>query len=969
MRSDRANSERSQKYTVYKYQFGMLQMHLSCSLFILITLIFMRLDFAASRRFLRSFWENPVLRKTARIIQLSCCFAMLFLAFGVASGGETQSVIIVGQRPPGAGGYSNAGAGGPPDNPRNPVMTVVQIKGARLKARTNTNNKDANSCETSKNPVVIATGEKYKEELDFTWSGDYGLSLARYYRSSGVMGMFGYGWLSSLEYPTMIYPIQGCVQTSKEGCARPAVTLSTSNGEEWIYRFFTESTRDGRTVYLYQSDDTLYPEYLTFYIDTGIWQVKRNRLTYQYHGGTLDSITDYNGAKTIFSQPNQVVNGAGQAVKFIREKTANGYTVVTQVIEPTGAVWNYQYNSNGMLSKVISPGENPDIREYHYESPYGTDLLTGISINGVRYSRYSYYSNRQVQRSALENGEETDTFVYSKTPTGSQTTVSNQYGDVTTHTFVDMKGVLKETSVSRAGTSTCPSSVAQTIYDAAGSIDYTIDWNGNKTDYNYDTYGQLASMTIGAGTSNAITQVNTWEANVDIVSSTMSDANGRAFYGIDYKYSYGGPDWRRLLSLKQTDLITGEVRETAYRYTFWPSGVLNTKTVTQLSSTGNLSTTYEYDQFGNLITFTNPLGQQQRWSGYDQMGRFARYTDINGIATDYAYQPNGNLTEIRQNFPDGVRLTRLAYNNMRLPTEIYYPDGRIERFRYTSGGRLEARGDASNNFAHTTIDVMNRIVGESAPREIPGASTVPTAVASGQFSSRVTLDSLGRPYTRSGNNGQNINYRYDSNGNLQTITDAAGHTSKYTYDTLDRLATSTAPDGGQTVFNYDLGGRLASVRDPRGLTTTYAYNGFGDKLSTTSPDTGKTTYAYDSLGRLTSETFADGRTVVYAWDPLDRLQSKSSNGVTTSFIYDEGAFGKGRLTRFLDRTGQTTYSYNASGELLSQTNLVMGRVFNTAWTYDAAGRLMTMAYPSGFMLRYSYDGAGRVSAITSNGAR
>ena len=58
-----------------------------------------------------------------------------------------------------------------------------------------------------------------------------------------------------------------------------------------------------------------------------------------------------------------------------------------------------------MLASVTSPGASPDVRTYHYENSADRQLLTGISINGVRYSTYKYYADKRVQESGLAGGE------------------------------------------------------------------------------------------------------------------------------------------------------------------------------------------------------------------------------------------------------------------------------------------------------------------------------------------------------------------------------------------------------------------------------------------------------------------------------------------------------------------------------------------------------------------------------------
>jgi YD repeat-containing protein len=143
----------------------------------------------------------------------------------------------------------------------------------------------------------------------------------------------------------------------------------------------------------------------------------------------------------------------------------------------------------------------------------------------------------------------------------------------------------------------------------------------------------------------------------------------------------------------------------------------------------------------------------------------------------------------------------------------------------------------------------------------------------------------------------------------------------------------------RTLFAYEDAGNLWRVTDPRNLVTTFAYNSFGELTQRVSPDTGTTGYTYDSAGRMISETRANGVTITYTWDALDRMTSRTAGAVTETYTYDEGSYGKGRLTRINDASGQTSFTYSAAGELVQQVNTILGVVHTTTWTYDAAATI------------------------------
>jgi RHS repeat-associated protein len=227
-------------------------------------------------------------------------------------------------------------------------------------------------------------------------------------------------------------------------------------------------------------------------------------------------------------------------------------------------------------------------------------------------------------------------------------------------------------------------------------------------------------------------------------------------------------------------------------------------------------------------------------------------------------------------------------------------------------------------------------------------------------------------------------YEYDAMGNRTKITDPLGHVTTQSYDSLDRLTQQTQPvpaAGGTSPivkFSYDGQDLLSTVTDPRNLVTSYAVDGLGNLSALTSPDTGTTNKTYDAAGNLKTSTDARGKTNTYSYDALNRLtQIGYSSGVATQFEYDGGTTGapnaKGRLTRMIDASGQTTYTYDAFGRLLSKVQTISVAPVSTrttSYTYGSSGnttgKLTSITYPSGNRISYSYDAAGRVSSLTLN---
>ena len=700
------------------------------------------------------------------------------------------------------------------------------------------------------------------------------------------------------------------------------------------------------------------------------WTIKTSSHVYTYSAdGYIQNIKTIGGGVVLTYtyggpyawMPSRVTNGGGKYLDFFY---GTNFSAVAKVRDSDGNEWLYDYIGINVLSKVTSPGPTPDVRTYLHENP-NYSLLTGILINGVRYSTYSYNSDLKVIESGLAGGEEKDTFTY----TATDTTVTNALGQSVKYYFDTIQGGRKVSLVSRASTATCPvATFAMTAYDTNGWPKYTKDWNGNKTEYGYLADGKLWKVIQPGGTETGSATFYTWTGeDLTEIKYTAADS---VFLSKIYTYvpASGGLAQGMLASETQKDVRTGIQRLTTYSYTFHANTVLASITETQALPNDSAVTVTNYDESGNLISVTNALGHQTTYSMYNGRGLPGRITDANGVATDYGYDTKGNLVWTVQYLPGGNRTTTYTYNNDRQLTDVAFASGQVSRSRYTASGRLEYVGNALNEFIHLGVNVPTNTRTTDSSRHVPGLSgSTPVANAGGQFLVTNRLDSLGRPYTDVGNNGQQVNYTYDGNGNVKTRTDAGGHVTRYNYDVQNRLVQVTAPDNGVVVTHYDAAGNVDYVQDPRGLRTSYTYSSFGQVLTQTSPDSGTTTYTYDIAGRLSTKTLANGAVTTYGWDKLGRMTSRSSGGTTESFTYDEGTYGKGRLTRLNDVTGQTTYTYSAAGELVQQVNAIYNLTsLTTTWGYDAAGRLTSMVYPNGLTLGYGYDAYGRLANVTSS---
>ncbi|MDR1682140.1 MAG: hypothetical protein LBS25_01955 [Candidatus Symbiothrix sp.] len=208
---------------------------------------------------------------------------------------------------------------------------------------------------------------------------------------------------------------------------------------------------------------------------------------------------------------------------------------------------------------------------------------------------------------------------------------------------------------------------------------------------------------------------------------------------------------------------------------------------------------------------------------------------------------------------------------------------------------------------------------------------------------------------------------YDASGrDVKTETQGFSGTvvseKEYNYD--GSLYSTSLPGYGSASnqyieYGYDNFGRLHTETNI-GRTTTYNYNGLTTSITT--PDGKTTSQTLNNSGLLQTSTDAAGGTVTYSYNSLGKPVSITSNNTTTYIKYDNRGFQSALKDPNL--TDSIKYSYNAYGQLTSQTN---ARNQTTSYLYDAAGRITQETSPER-TLTYQYvpsgNGIGQLQTIT-----
>ncbi len=563
-----------------------------------------------------------------------------------------------------------------------------------------------------------------------------------------------------------------------------------------------------------------------------------------------------------------------------------------------------------------------------------------------------------------------------------------------------------------------PTSVAMTTLDGRrnvfapdGRLLERVDANGSRVSFGYDSAGRPVSMADTNGRSLSLAY------NASGLVDTVSDHTGRIWrYGYDANAN--------LVSV--TDPAGGVMRYTwqAYR----PAGDANTYyqllSATDASNVVAVSFVYtgnrvaSYTEGANRITYTRLAGNTNSSGSVTQRdalnvprtfdyGALALVTrDVDGIGgvTRYTYDANGRITSTidalgrtwSSTYDSLGRLTlstdplgRSTANgytgNEVRPTLITSPGGRQMRMSYDARGNLSSLTDPSGAVTSMTYNTAGDIL------------TLTNAL--GQRTS-MGYTATGLPTTITDPQGRSTSTAYDALGRVSSTTNAAGEVTRYTYDVLDRVATMTDPLNQITSFGYDAAGRLLSVTDAKGSVTRFEYDTFGRRTAEVEPDGRRTVYAYRLDNLLSSITWPGGSVTSWQYDANKRVTSETAGTETITYTYN----GVNQMLTASGAGGNVSYAYDAAGRVTSETNNGRTNVISRniegervrldylgisqSYTrdsrglvtrlsapagdfdlgYDALGRRVSLAYPTGASVAYGFDDAGQLGSITHAGA-
>ncbi|WP_165967457.1 RHS repeat-associated core domain-containing protein [Luteimonas aestuarii] len=841
-------------------------------------------------------------------------------------------------------------------------------------------------------PVVIASGNKVLDETDFA-TADGVFVFTRTYSKQSTGNGFGTHWMHPFAYTLTGtqrpgygmcppgYPPYG--EPCPLGNRFTHILAHRPDGVSYRYTWNSstlryEDSRPESTTWI--EEDEVWTDSVGGYdISTGAFRLRREDGGIEAYSGNgrILSLRDIRDVGYTFTY-GLMGNGPLQTVthtsgRQISLTFASGR--FTSVTAPGGKVYTYGYD--GLRLTSVTYPDSLGVKTYHYENASQPNALTGYSIDGVRKTRYAYKADGRVDWSGREGAVERDTFAYGT----DFTDVTNALGYTTRYNFTNVGGIKRVSSVSRPASTACAGGTAATEYGTNTYVAREVDFLGHRTFNTWNNRGQLQEKRSGVGpapgnsTANQYRVTYGWDTARNLMTrESHYGKSGSIQSEVLYTYHPDLPATHgRLLQKVERCAPTcasGTKRTTTYTYVIRANRMIQTVTVDgPLAGTGD-AVTYQYDTAGNLTSVTNGVGHVTTWSEFNGLGQPGRMVDANGLSTRYTWDAKGRNVTTTVQPTGGDQIWSNVWRSDDQLASTQDPTGLVTTFVYDGiGRRTEVRMQSAQQAGATDRIVLDYNALSQVTRRRAGYSGTPDGALMTTLDQYYEYDTAGYLKRSIGNNGQQRIYDYNGNGQIAGWVDAAGYGETYLYNSRGQLSLQVDALSGNTTMGYDVLGRLSSVTDPRGKVTSYVYNGFGDLLTQVSPDSGTTSLTYNAEGQLATVTRNDGSQLAYQYDALGRVYYIGNAQVRRGYSYDWCENGVGRLCGY--ETADTAniltlthHGYMQQGQLRVRRDLnyTIGSDDWTVYSYDPAGRIAGIAYPSGTSVGYGYA-HGRLSVI------
>ena len=381
----------------------------------------------------------------------------------------------------------------------------------------------------------------------------------------------------------------------------------------------------------------------------------------------------------------------------------------------------------------------------------------------------------------------------------------------------------------------------------------------------------------------------------------------------------------------------------------------------------NLSLQFDPTEDLYPTTVTNALDQTERLAIHPAFGVLAVHEDANGVQERWQYDGFGRLKQVLA--PDGANLS-LTYTGGGFPeVDTHYAGGQTVGILYDA--YLNEVERDSTGFDGQTIVRLTTYNSQGLVVETDGPCFVSGAPCSSSGSERYSYDELGRLISVLHADGSS---RKRTHVGLKTTEfDELENQHYVVQDQLGHVAKSVAiTDAGReisTTFTYEPFGLLQTVTDSNGNVVRTVHDVKGRELELSDPDSGKHFYHWTSFDELHDQQDGNGLFTTFTLDALGRVRTIRDKDGTTNYYWDTATNGIGKIasTTSADKV-TTTYAYDLQGRAQTSTWDIDGSEYSFGATYDSAGRVDTVTYPStpgrkAFAVQQKYNSSGFLNQV------
>ena len=790
----------------------------------------------------------------------------------------------------------------------------------------------------SRHPVIIATGEKSLDQLDFQLPGPIELEWRRQYRSGDARsdGWFGQGWSHPLA--TELW-LQDDVLRYWDEQGREVVLPAIAVGQEHFqaYEQFT-LTHPGTNHWALRHNQGLTHHFRQRHARQ--WRLPlevmqdRNlrRILLQFNDGDFG---DHFDAQAAIPRPRRLIDSAGRTLHL----QWTDHKQLSQVVVESGStrvvLASYRYGHGagtalGLPDLLSHTDPNGHTRTFSWDQ----QLLVGYTLaTGQRFSnRYDRLTptGRVTESLALDDGTG-DTFDYH----GRTTRVCDRLGRETVYVSNARQDI---TAVHDAA-----GNVTRTTFDDEGRPEGSTDALGRSSATTFDVRGNLTLMMDAAGNA---TKVEYSALNLPI---KLTDAMGG--------------EWPRQYDERGNLVASTDPLGHTTRYEVDALGQ-----VVAIIDALDKRKTLQWDEAGNLITYTDCSGYTSR-QAYDALGHLTSSADALDQATQYAFDALGQLQQVTQ--PDGAQhhyiwdgegnliryvdplrqTTTWKYNGTGAPLLRVDPLGHTLQYQYDHAGRLATLTNEVGAVTRFTYDLLDRLTDEVG---FDGRHQRYAYNAAGELTH--VIERGGSDFGP----GKVTRFERDALGRMTAkhhVGEAAEHaaSSRFVYDALGRL-TLAGNAWSEVKLAYDPLGQLLAETQALSVAVgakkfefKHQYDALGNRIQTVLPGGRELNHLFYGSGHL-HQVNLDGQVVSNIQrDALHREVRRSQGQLHSEFAYDRG----GRLSAQRVMRGAVPGDSAQPSASLFSPEFPMPR--NARGLEDVQGRL------KGVIERhYQYDPSGQL---------